>query len=281
MFTRFLVMSLFAAALTACGDAADFRKKVINSDNGEPLILFAAATYETAVSFLNIGELQVVDGTGFCKEVDGVTGTATVPPAAPAPGEDFVVAFADCVDEYGIKYNNSTRVTISEFTDWDNLSFSLEFIDLTAESNWFDGQATVGGSLDYIVAGKAGSVALPAGTTLSTEVITGMMGQLQLDSLSVTLELDADNPDVTKTAVNGSGEQFNTDFSAPLTVTLNTPSVLTVDTSNADLICPQTGELRVTATEDGSYASVQYPSGTDNVYQVRTNGSFINQKDCI
>ena len=64
-------------------------------------------------------------------------------------------------------------------------------------------------------------------------------------------------------------------------MTLNTPSVLTVDTSNADLICPQTGELRVTATEDGSYASVQYPSGTDNVYQVRTNGSFINQYDCI
>jgi hypothetical protein len=280
MFTRFLVMSLFAAALTACGDAADFTKKIINSDNGEPLILFASATYETAASFLNIGDLQVVDGTGFCKEVDGVIGTATVPPAAPAPGEDFVIAFGNCVDEYGITYNNSIRVTISAFTDWSNLAFTLEFIDLTAESDWLGGDAMVGGSLDYVVAGEAGTVDLPF-DTLTTEVSTGMMGQLQLDALNITVELDAENPEITETSVDGSGELSNTDFSAPLAVTLRTSSVLRLDTANVDLLCPQTGALRLTATEDSSYASLEYPSGTNNVYQVRTNGSFIEQYDCI
>jgi len=282
MFTRILVMSLLAAALTACGDAADFRKKVINSDNGEPLILFASATYETAVSFMNIGDLQVVDGTGFCKEVDGVIGTATLPPAAPAPGEEFVITFGDCIDAYGITYNGSIQVTISAFTDWSNLAFTIEFIDLTAESDWFDGAAMVGGSLDYVVAGKAGTVDLVdlPGETLITEVMTGIMGQLKLDALSISVELDADNPDITQTSVRGSGAQSSTDFSAPLAVTLGTSSLLRLDTANVDLLCPQTGALRLTATEDGSYASLEYPSGTNNVYQVRTNGSLIKQYNC-
>jgi hypothetical protein len=170
------------------------------------------------------------------------------------------------------------QVTISTFTDWSNLAFSLEFIDLTAESDWFGGDAIVGGSLDYVVTGEAGTVDLP-GLALTTEVMTGMMGQLVLDALNLTVELDADNPDVTKTSVDGSGEQSNTDFSGP--VTLKTSSVLNIDTADADLLCPQSGALRLTATEDSSYASLEYPSGTNNVYQTRTNGSLIEQYDCI
>jgi hypothetical protein len=57
--------------------------------------------------------------------------------------------------------------------------------------------------------------------------------------------------------------------------------VLNIDTADADLLCPQSGALRLTATEESSYASLEYPSGTNNVYQTRTNGSLIEQYDCI
>ncbi len=275
MFTRFLVMSLFAAALTACGDAADFRKKVINSDNGEPLILFAAATYETARSFITIGDL-LDDGVGFCVSGDAVF----VAPPAPGPGEVVQISFIDCVDDNGITYNGPVSMTIAAFTDWENLEYSLELTGLEATSDeWFGGMASVSGSLGYVVAGKAGTVDLPGGT-FTTEVVD--KGQLALDALNITVELDTDNPEITETSVDGSGEQSSASLGALLPVTLKTSSVLTVDTaSETDLLCPQAGELRLTTTEDGSYASVEYPSGTDNVYQVRTNGSFISQYDCI
>jgi hypothetical protein len=267
MFTRFLVMSLFAAALTACGDAADFRKKVINSDNGEPLILFASATYETAVSFMSLGDL-LDDGVGFCVSGDA----AFVAPPAPAPGVVVLITFTDCVDENGITYNGPVSLTIQAFTDWENLEYSLLFNGLSATSDWFGQQVMLSGDLIYAVAGKTGSVELPDGTTFSTE-------QLELDTLNIAVELDADNPEITETSVDASGEQSSTAFSGA--VTLKTSSVLKIDTAEADLLCPQTGALRLTATEDGSFASLEYPSGTNNVYQTRTNGSFINQYDCI
>ena len=272
MFTRFLVMSLFAAALTACGDAADIRKKVINSDNGEPLILFASATYETAASFMSLGDL-LDDGVGFC-----VSGNADfVAPPAPVPDEVVQISFTDCVDENGITYNGAITMTITAYADWENLEYSLLFDGLSATSDWFGGKAMVGGSLDYVIAGKTGTVDLP-GATFTTQVD---VNALKLDALNLTVELDSDNPDITETSVDGSGEQSNTDFSAPLAVTLRTSSVLRLDTANVDLLCPQSGELRLTATDDDSYASLEYPSGTNNVYQVRTNGSFIEQYDCI
>ncbi|MEJ2315674.1 MAG: hypothetical protein P8Y83_01795 [Gammaproteobacteria bacterium] len=273
MRTRFLVIILLAAILSACGDAADFRKKIINSDNGEPLILFASGTYEVAASFMNIGDL-LDDGVGFCVSGDALF----VAPPAPVPDEVVQISFTDCVDENGITYNGAVSMKITAYTDWENLEYSLLFDGLSATSDWFGGKAMVVGSLDYVVAGEAGTVDLPF-DTLTTEVSTGMMGQLQLDALNLTVELDEDNPDVTKTSVDGSGELSNTDFSGP--VTLKTSSVLSIDTANVDLLCPQTGALRLTATEDSSYASLEYPSGTNNVYQVRTNGSFIEQYDCI
>ena len=274
MFTRFLVMSLFAAALTACGDAADIRKKVINSDNGEPLVLFAAGTSEMVSSFLSLGD-ELIDGSEFCS--DPATASFTDPTISP-----IFINFQDCMHESGITYTGTVIMTIPvdqlPVTDWENLNFSLDLTGLEATSvDWFGGTASVSGSLDYAVAGKSGTVDLPGGT-FTTQVVDE--GQLELDALNNTVELDTDNAEITETSVDGSGEEFNSDFSAGLAVKLKTPSVLKLDTSNAELVCPQTGELRVTATEDGSYASVQYPSGTNNVYQVGTNGSFIKQYDC-
>lgn len=112
--------------------------------------------------------------------------------------------------------------------------------------------------------------------------MTGLMGELWLDNLSITVELDEENPDVKRTSVDSAGQQSNTSLTNPLSVTLKTSSVLTEDTvADVDLLCPQSGALRLTATQDGSNASLEYPSGTDNVYQTRTNGSFIAQYDCI
>jgi hypothetical protein len=264
-------MSLLAAALTACGDAADFRKKVINSDNGEPLILFASATYEMAISFMDLGD-KLIDGSEFCS--DPVTATFTDPTVSP-----IFINFQNCVDENGITYTGLVTMTIPPeelpVTDWENLNYSLDLTGLKASSDWFGGDAMVGGSLDYVVAGKAGTVDLP-GATFTTEVD---QSELELDALSISVELDADNPEITQTSVEGSGAQSSTDFSSPLAVTLRTSSVLRLDTADVDLLCPQAGALRLTTTEDGSYASLEYPSG--NVYQVRTNGSLVNQYDCI
>ena len=270
MRTRFLVIILLAAILSACGDAADFRKKIINSDNGEPLILFASAIYEVAASFINIGDL-LDDGVGFCVSGDALF----VAPPAPAPEDVVQITFTDCVDQNGVTYNGAVSMKITAYTDWENLGYSLDLTGLEASSDWFGGIAMVAGSLDYVVAGKAGTVDLP-GATFTAQVDENA---LELDALNLTVELDADNPDVTKTSVDGSGEQSNTDFSGP--VTLKTSSVLNIDTADADLLCPQSGALRLTATEDSSYASLEYPSGTNNVYQTRTNGSLIEQYDCI
>jgi len=272
MFTRFLVMSLFAAALTACGDAADFRKKVINSDNGEPLILFTDASYWSIVSFLNLGELQVVDGTGFCK-----SGTATVPPAVPAAGDKIAIAFADCVDENGIKFNNSIEVSFNRFDSWDSLEFTLGIVDLTAEAAGFVGIAAFSGAVDYVVEGNTGSV-----TSASWEaaVPDGAMGRLMLTSLDIALGENSDDAAVIETSVSGDGEIY-TAATDTVPARLSDNPVLKQDSSDDTLLCPQTGALRLTATEDGSFASLEYPSGTDNVYQTRTNGSFINQYDCI
>jgi hypothetical protein len=275
-------MSLFAAALTACGDAADFRKKVINSDNGEPLILFASANYELVRSFMGLRDL-LDDGVGFC--VSGDADFIALPD--PQPGDLIQIAFTDCVDLNEYTYNGPVRLTIQAFTDWENLAYSLDFTGLSASFDcldcidWFGGEAMVSGALDYDIAGKTGSVELPAGTFM-TEVTTGQAGKLELDALSITTELDEENADVTNTTVDGAGQQSNTSLTNPLSVTLKTSSVLTEDTAaDVDLLCPQTGAIRLTATEDGSFASLEYPSGTDNVYQTRTNGSFINQYDCI
>jgi hypothetical protein len=271
MRTRFLVIILLAAILSACGDAADFRKKIINSDNGEPLILFASATYEMVNSFMGLGD-KLIDGSEFCS--DPATATFTDPTLSP-----IFISFQGCVDQNGITYTGAVTMTIPPedlpVTDWDNLAYSLDLTGLEASSDWFGGKAMVVGSLDYVAAGKAGTVDLP-GATFTTQVDENA---LELDTLNLTVELDEDNPDVTKTSVDGSGELSNTDFSGP--VTLKTSSVLSIDTANVDLLCPQTGALRLTATEDSSYASLEYPSGTNNVYQVRTNGSFIEQYDCI
>jgi hypothetical protein len=272
MRTRLLVIILLAAILSACGDAGDFKKKIINSDNGEPLILFASATYEVAASFMSLGDL-LDDGVGFCVSGDALF----VAPPAPAPGEVVQISFTDCLDEYGVTYNGAVSMEITAFTDWENLEYSLLFDGLSAESDWFAGVAMVSGALDYTIAGKAGSVELPAGTFMTE----GETSKLELDALSITTELDEENPDVTETSVDSSGEQSSESLDS-LPVTLKTSSVLREDTaSETELLCPQSGALRLTTTRDGSNASLEYPSGTDNVYQIRTNGSFIERFDCL
>lgn len=272
MFTRFSVMILLATALTACGDAGDFKKKVINSDNGEPLILFTDASYWSIVSFLNLGELQVTDGTGFCK-----SGTATVPPAAPAAGDVATIAFADCVDGNGITYNNSIDVTFTRFVDWTDLDFTVDILDLTAESGGFDGIAALSGTLDYAVTGLTGSI---GSSTWEAAVPTGIMGRLTLSSLDIILAEDSDNAEVIAISTTGEGEIYNTVTDA-LPVTLDADPVIAQDSTDDTLLCPQTGALMLTTSEDGSNASIEYPSETNNVYQTRTNGSLINQYDCI
>ena len=276
MRTRFLVIILLAAILSACGDAADFKKKIINSDNGEPLILFASANYEVVRSFMGLGDL-LDDGAGFCVSGDALF----VAPPVPAPEEVIQITFIDCVDENGITYSGPVSMTITAFTDWENLEYSLLSDGLSAESDWFGGEAMVSGALDYAIAGEAGSVELTAGIFV-TEVTTGQAGKLELDALSIMTELDADNPETTETSVDSAGEQSSASLDSPLPVTLKTSSVLKEDTAaDVDLLCPQSGALRLTATQDGSNASLEYPSGTDNVYRTRTNGSFIAQYDCI
>ena len=208
MIRRFILAFVTAFLLTACGSGTDpVTIKRINSSNGVPLIEFTYTSQQALRSFLKIGELQVVDGTGFCKEVEGVTGTATVPPAAPLPGDVIVIAFADCVDENGITWNNSIRVTFTAFTDWSDLSFTLEVIDLTAEADWFDGIASLSGTLDYVVAGNAGSI---TSATFEAAVPTGTMGRLTLPSLEIVVTEDSDNPALTRTAFSGDGEIANT-----------------------------------------------------------------------
>ena len=277
MRTRFLVIILLAAILSACGDAADFKKKIINSDNGEPLILFASANYEVVNSFMSLGD-KLIDGSEFCN--DPAAATFTDPALSP-----IFINFQDCVDDNGITYTGAVTMTIPPedlpVTDWQNLEYSLDLTGLKASSDWFGGEAMVSGALDYAIAGEAGSVELTAGTFM-TEVTTGQAGKLELDALSILTELDADNPETTETSVDSAGEQSSASLDSPLPVTLKTSSVLTEDTAaDVDLLCPQSGALRLTATQDGSNASLEYPSGTDNVYQTRTNGSFIAQYDCI
>ena len=85
MIRRFILAFVTAFLLTACGSGTDpVTIKRINSSNGVPLIEFTYTSQQALRSFLKIGELQVVDGTGFCKEVEGVTGTATVAQTAAA-----------------------------------------------------------------------------------------------------------------------------------------------------------------------------------------------------
>ncbi|MGD9296583.1 MAG: hypothetical protein PVG47_04225, partial [Chromatiales bacterium] len=174
MRTRFLVIILLAAILSACGDAADFRKKIINSDNGEPLILFASATYEVAASFINIGDL-LDDGVGFCVSGDALF----VAPPAPAPEDVVQITFTDCVDQNGVTYNGAVSMKITAYTDWENLGYSLNLTGLEASSDWFGGIAMVAGSLDYVVAGKAVTVDLP-GATFTAQVDENA---LELDAL--------------------------------------------------------------------------------------------------
>jgi hypothetical protein len=225
---------------------------------------------------MSLGDL-LDDGVGFCVSGDALF----VAPPAPAPGEVVQISFTDCLHENGVTYNGAVSMTISAFTDWQNLAYDLLFDGLSAESDWFAGVAMVSGALDYTIAGKVGSVELPAGTFV-TEVTTGQAGKLELDVLNITRELDADNPDVTEISVDSSGEQSSATLGTALPVTLKTSSVLKEDTaSETELLCPQSGALRLTTTRDGSNASLEYPSGTDNVYQIRTNGSFIERYDCI
>ena len=269
MFRRHLLAIVTAFLLTACG-SDPLTIKVINSNNGEPLMEFAYTSYESLYSFMNIGELQVVDGTGFCKEVDGVTGTATVPPVAPAPGDVFVVAFADCVDEYGITYNNSMEVTINAFTDWSNLSFTLEFIDLTAGAEWYDGVAAYQGTLDYEVAGNTGSV---ASTTFEAAVPDGLMGSLALTTLDIIVTEDEDNPEVIISTYDGSGETSNTRVGT-LAISIVTTSDIRQDSSNDTLLCPQRGRVKLNSIADGSFASIEFPDDSNNVYRIGTNLSY-------
>ncbi|MGD9356872.1 MAG: hypothetical protein PVH71_09300 [Chromatiales bacterium] len=273
MRTRFLVIILLAAILSACGDAADFKKKIINSDNGEPLILFASANYELVDSFKYIGG-KLIDGDEFCS--DPAAATFTDPTISP-----IFINFQDCLDEKGITYTGTVTMAIPAeelpVSDWENLSYSLDFTGLLASSDWFAGEVMVSGALDYTIAGKAGSVELPAGTFMTE----GETSKLELDALSITTELDEENPDVTETSVDSSGEQSSESLDS-LPVTLKTSSILKEDTaSETELLCPQSGALRLTTTRDGSNASLEYPSGTDNVYQIRTNGSFIERFDCL
>jgi hypothetical protein len=290
MIRRLFASLLIAFTLTACGSGAlVFSTKIINSANGEPLIRFTVATYEVLLAFMKLDELQVTDGTGFCKDVGGVIGTATVPPAAPVAGDIFVIAFADCVDENGTKYNGSITVEITAFTDWNNLEFNLEVIALTAEADWFGGIAEFSGlakSLDYVVAGNAGSITLlipVVSDTLIVSVPTGEMGMLELGSLSVVIVENATNTDITETTASGSGEISNTTFTTPLMVAVSTDPVLSQDTTNATLLCPQEGRVLVTsegaADSDGSFASVEFPANLDNKYRIGTNLSY-TELDC-
>ncbi|MEJ2308816.1 MAG: hypothetical protein P8Z78_05785 [Gammaproteobacteria bacterium] len=274
MSRRHLLVIVTAFLLTACG-SDPLTIKLINSNNGEPLIEFAYTSYESLYSFMQIGELQVIDGTGFCKEVDGVTGSATVPPAAPAPGDVFVVAFADCVDEYGITYNNSMQVTVNAFTDWSNLSFTLEFIDLTAGAEWFGGVAAYQGTLDYEVAGNTGNI---ASTRFEAAVPDGIMGSLALTSLDITVTEDEDNPEILISTYNGAGETSSTQ-AGTLAISILTASDIRQDSSNDTLLCPQSGRVRLISNADDSYASIEFPGDINNVYRIGTNLSF-TQNSC-
>ena len=65
----------------------------------------------------------------------------------------------------------------------------------------------------------------------------------------------------------------------PLAISVSTDPAIREDTSSTTALCPDEGRFKVIADDDGSFASLEYPENTPNVYRVGTNLSH-TQFDC-